>query len=228
MLALGLTREGLAELEKVRTRWQGDPIALYRLSLAFREVRAYRLSLLCAARLIALSPARNNLYQAPGFLLRLAYPRYYADLVETEAAAQQIDVWLLYALIRQESLFEETATSSANARGLTQVIPSTGEWIAGQLGWRHFSAELLYRPYISVRFGAYYLARALAGFNGDRLMALAGYNGGPGNAQAWRQRSGPDDDLFVADIGARESQVYVRSVMAQQAIYRWLYSSPAE
>ncbi len=54
-------------------------------------------------------------------------------------------------------------------------------------------------------------------------MALAGYNGGPGNATAWRRRAGPDDDVFVATIGAFESRTYVRSVTAQYAIYRWLY-----
>lgn len=223
MLAVGLVREGLAELGTVKNRWNNDPVMLYRLALAFRDLRAYRLSVTSAMRLIALSPAANDVRQAPGFILRLSYPRYYADLVEAEAAAQKIDLWLFYALIRQESLFEETSTSAANALGLTQVIPSTGEWVAGQIGWRNFYPEQLYRPYISIKFGAYYLGRALVGFNGDRLMALAGYNGGPGNAQAWRRRSGPDDDLFVADIGARESQIYVRSVMSQQAIYRWLY-----
>ncbi|MCC7352213.1 MAG: tetratricopeptide repeat protein [Anaerolineae bacterium] len=223
MLAVGLVREGLAELEGVKNRWNNDPVMLYRLSLAFRDLRANRLSVTSAMRLIALSPAGSDVRQAPGFILRLSFPRYYADLVEPEAAAQKIDVWLFYALIRQESLFEETSTSVADALGLTQVIPSTGEWIAGRIGWRNFYPEQLYRPYVGIKFGAYYLGRALVGFSGDRLMALAGYNGGPGNAQAWRRRSGPDDDLFVADIGARESQIYVRSVMSQQAIYRWLY-----
>ena len=221
-LAVGLTRQGLAELEGVRDQWVDDPIAMYQLALVMRDLGAYRLSLLSAARLIALSPVKS-IQEAPGFILHLAYPTYYSDVVEEEAARLNLDPWLFFSLIRQESLFDAAATSHADARGLTQVIPSTGDWVALQIGWSNFDANDLYRPYVSVKFGGYYLSRAIIGFDGDLLMALAGYNGGPGNAAAWRRRSGPDDDIFVATIGAFESRTYVRSVTAQNAIYRWLY-----
>ena len=105
-----------------------------------------------------------------------------------------------------------------------QVMPPTGEWVADRIGSADYPADRLDRPYVSVRFGVHYLASVLDFAGGDLMMALAGYNGGPGNAAAWRRRSGPDDDVFVATIGAFESRIYVRSVMSQCAIYRWLYT----
>ena len=68
--------------------------------------------------------------EAPGFILHLAYPTYYGDVVQEEATRLNLDPSLLFALIRQESLFDATATSIADARGLAQVIPSTGDWVA--------------------------------------------------------------------------------------------------
>ncbi len=67
---------------------------------------------LAAARVIALSPARTA-DRAPRFIARLAYPTYYADLIVPEAEAYDLDPLLMFALVRQESLFEGIATSSA-------------------------------------------------------------------------------------------------------------------
>ncbi|NOZ71184.1 MAG: lytic transglycosylase domain-containing protein, partial [Chloroflexi bacterium] len=80
-----------------------------------------------------------------------------------------------------------------------------------------------YRPYVSVDFGAFYLAQGIRQADGSVMQALAGYNGGPGNAAFWRDQAGPDEDLFLELISFSETQRYVRSVLWQAAIYRWLY-----
>jgi len=223
LLAVGLLEETGAELDALRKELLADPLTLYQLSLALRERGLYRLSILCAQRLIQLSPA-ESVGQAPRFLQRLVYPLYFDDLVLAEAEANNFDPLLLCALIWQESLFEGWATSWASAQGLTQVIPATGDWIALQLRWKDYQPEHLYRPYLNVKFGAWYLARQLRDFENNLFAALAAYNGGPGNAARWLELTEyGDEDLFVESISNAETRRYVEKVYEHYAVYRELY-----
>ena len=221
-LAAGLRAEAIREMDAVRERYRDDPLALYALAERFRELRLFRHATLTAMRLAALSP--DGLFGAPLYIQRLAYPTWYADIVEAEAAAQGVDPLLLYALIRQESFFEQGARSSAAAQGLTQVIPSTAEWIAGAMGWPNFQPDDIYKPYLNVKFGTYYLKAALDMFGGNPYPALVGYNAGPGNARFWLDAAATDDDdLYVEEITVNEPKIYVRRVLAHLAHYVRLY-----
>lgn len=223
-LRLGLRAEALREFDALRERLKDDPLALYALALRFRDLGLYRNATLAAVRLAALSP--DGLFGAPLAIQRLAYPTYFADLVEAEAQARGIDPLLLYSLIRQESFFERGARSYAAAQGLTQVIPSTAEWIADALGWSDFQADDIYKPYVNIKFGAYYLWAALDMFDGNPYPALVGYNAGPGNARHWLEQTDSDDpDLFVEEITLNEPKLYVRRVLAQYDTYRRLYAN---
>ena len=225
LLVVGLLDETSGEFDALRKELLTDPLTLYQLALAFRERGVYRLSILCATRLIMLSPV-ESVSQAPRFLQRLVYPLYFDDLVLAEAEANGFDPLVLFALIHQESLFEGWATSWAGAQGLTQVIPPTGEWIALQLRWPDYQAEHLYRPYLNVKFGAWYLARQLRDFENNLFAALAAYNGGPGNAARWLELAGDgDNDLFVESISNAETRSYVEKVYEHYAMYRALYST---
>ncbi len=159
----------------------------------------------------------------PPGLERAVYPLPFAGLVDASARRFDIDPLLLYALMRQESRYDPRAVSSAQARGLTQVIPSTARDIAARLGYQNFSVEQLFQPAVSIEFGAYYLSAQLGRFN-NLWLALAAYNGGPGNAQRWRDQFGVDDpDLFVELIPLRETQAYVRLVYGFYGAYRQVY-----
>lgn len=154
----------------------------------------------------------------------LAYPRPFVEFVSEEADANEVDSNLVYALMKQESYYRPRAHSIADARGLTQVIPSTAYEIAGDLGVSGFELEHLYKPPLSIRFGTYYLGVQLEAFDGDPYAALAAYNGGPGNAARWGEGGGSTDpDVFVANIDFGETQNYVRRVMENLAHYRALY-----
>jgi soluble lytic murein transglycosylase len=147
----------------------------------------------------------------------------YADLLSTEAREQGLDPLLLAALVRQESLFEPAAESYAGARGLGQVMPATGEGIARNLGMSDFVLDDLYRPWVSIRFGAYYLGLQMSRNDDQILIALAAYNGGPGNTLHWLEASGDDLDLFVEVITAAQSRIYLQRVYEQYLIYEALY-----
>jgi soluble lytic murein transglycosylase len=200
---------------------------MYALAVRFRQLGANGLSLLCAARLLDLAPLDLRA-GAPAYVVELSYPTYFPDLVQEEAETNSLDALLLYAIIRQESLFEPSALSYAGARGLMQVIPATGDWVAEQVGWPDYGADDLYRPYISVKFGAFYLSAALQYGGGNLMTALVGYNAGPGNARFWRQISGDDDDLYLEIITNSQPQRYVRGVLRQYGVYQQLYGVGGE
>lgn len=221
-LAAGMRAEAIRELDELRERYRDDPLAMYALAQRFSDLRLFRHATLAAIRLGALSP--SGLFGSPLYIQRLAYPEHYADIVEAEAAAQGVDPLLIYALIRQESFFEQGARSSAAAQGLTQVIPSTAEWIANAMGWPNFQPGDIYKPYLNVKFGTYYLKAALDMFDGNPYPALVGYNAGPGNARFWLEEANTsDDDLYVEEISLAEPKLYVRRVLAHYANYVRLY-----
>ncbi|HID89168.1 MAG TPA: tetratricopeptide repeat protein, partial [Anaerolineae bacterium] len=220
---LGRRDEAKAELETLRRATADDPLAQYRLALLFRDIGLYRSSILAAVRVIHLSPAETPL-DAPPFLARLAYPTYYEDLIRSDALEEDLPPPLVFALVRQESLFEGFATSFAYAHGLMQVIPSTGASIAQALGWPpDYETADLYRPLVSVRFGTWYLARQRDRFGGRLDVALAAYNGGPGNAAHWLEAAGDDPDLFLERITLGETRLYLQRIREHYEMYVRLY-----
>lgn len=223
LLALGLRSEAQKEFERVRYQFRDDPLTLYQLALYFRDNQLYYLSLTTAFRLYKISPA-TSLEETPLNLQKLIYPTYFEDLVTYEGGETGLDPLLFFSLLWQESHFNERASSTASARGLAQVIPSTGEWIAQRLGLADFRPEDLYKPYLSVRFGAWYLSQLLEDTDHNLFQALAGYNSGPGNAARWAD---PDDDLFVENIGLSETKRYVKRIYEHYAAYRRIYGARA-
>ena len=163
----------------------------------------------------------------PDDLLRVAYPAAFGSLVTAAAKDEDVSPLLLLALVRQESFFDAEAGSGAGALGLTQVVPATGDQIAAKLGVVEFTASDLYRPKISLQFGASYLKTQLDVSGGNAYRALAAYNGGPGAASDAADVAGADDDLFVEELEFDETQRYVRIVMENLARYRQLYAGVA-
>ncbi|MCS6887494.1 MAG: lytic transglycosylase domain-containing protein [Chloroflexus sp.] len=199
-----------------------DPARLLELAQHAYQAGATYPALLAAERLARLAPPEAT--PPPTALLRLRFPTPYAELVQQEATAFGVDPLLFYALIRQESLFNPAATSWVGARGLAQIMPDTGRGIAQNLGVSNFQLDDLYRPYVSIRFGAFYLGRRIKDMNGSWHGALAAYNGGLGNAQRWAGGSVViDPDRFVEMIDFSETRNYVWAVYAFYGVYRGLY-----
>jgi soluble lytic murein transglycosylase len=227
LLAVNLRREALGAFDGARAAYWSQPLPLAQLAFYFHEQGVYGLAARAAARLASLSPGKS-LHAAPEALQRLAYPLPYADLLSARAQEGGLDPLLLAALVRQESLFEKTAESYAGARGLGQVMPATGEGIAGNLGLVDFRLDDLYRPTVSIRFAAYYLQVQMKRFDNQILIALAAYNGGPGNTLRWLELGGDDLDLFVEVITASQSRIYLQSVYEQYLVYERLYREEPE
>jgi soluble lytic murein transglycosylase len=201
-----------------------NPIELYQIAVYLRDLGAYRMSIRAADTLMRRSPAKGMPSKLPLFIARLVYPAYYGDLVAASAQEFKIDPLLVLSVIRQESLFEPFAESSAAASGLMQVIPTTGAEIHRELGWPEgFVTADLAKPYVSVRFGSYYLSKQRRLFESNVPAMLAAYNGGPGNAIRWRKRGGDDPDAFVEAVTFDETRRYVVAITINRAIYARLY-----
>ncbi len=225
LLDVGQRIDGISQLTRVYRRYRDDPTILYPLMLEFERLGAHGLAISAATYLMQLSPERL-VEETPLFLQRTAYPRHFEELVVREALNNNLDPNLYFSLIRQESLFEEGARSSAAAQGLAQIIPDTGSWIATRLGYPNYTNDLVYRPDVNLKFGAYYLAWVRDYLGGSLTSALAGYNAGPGNAERWRQTSGDDDALFVELFDYNEPRVYIQAILSNLYHYSRLYGSP--
>ena len=201
---------------------RNDPSALYGIAKRFADEGRTPLAARAAVTLIGALPKTAPL--TPDDLLRVAYPAAYGGLVSDAAKQAGISPLLLESLVRQESFFDPEAGSGAGALGLTQVIPATGQQIATKLGVADFTPRDLYRPKVSLRFGASYLATQLASFDADPYRALAAYNGGPGAASDAADAAGADADLLLEELEFYETRSYVRLVMENLARYRQLYA----
>ncbi len=212
------------EFRALRQGLGADPDSLSRLAYHLRELGDYPDAIFAARQVLTLAGMGDAAsLGAPAFYNYIRFGTYFQDLALPSAQAAGVEPALLFAVMRQESLFAGHATSSAQARGLMQVIPPTGAEIAADLAWVGYTDSDLFRPVVSIRFGAHYLGQQLERFDGDPYAALAAYNGGPGNSAAWRELAGGDPDLFLEVIRFPETQTYIRRIYELHTIYRSLY-----
>jgi soluble lytic murein transglycosylase len=209
---------------------RGDGDALAALALTAQRNGWPWLALPAARSLTAAASAAGwtgDTAALPRALQAILFPVVWPHALSAAVAEQQTDPWLLLALVRQESAYNPRALSSAQARGLTQVVPDTATGIAAALHIPDFDQSQLYGPALSLRFGAFYLSGALRQFDGNVLYALAGYNAGPGAVPGWAGgRVNGDPDLFVDNIEYAETRQYVQIVYTNYANYRRLYAGP--
>jgi soluble lytic murein transglycosylase len=226
--SLGLYNEARLEFEDLRSSLELDAARTFRLSNYLLDLGLYRPAIFAARQVLTLAGMGTQLQTlaAPRYFNHVRYGAYYNDLVAEAAAERSLHPLFLFSLIRQESLFEGFVRSGAGARGLMQIVPSTGESLAEAYGWPpDFTPEDLYRPAVSVRLGALYLTTNLNGFGGEIYPALAAYNAGPGSAQVWRDLSGGDPDLFLEVVRFEETRGYIRSIFEIYWMYRALYET---
>jgi soluble lytic murein transglycosylase len=156
------------------------------------------------------------------FLTKQSYPtitKQLTDVHHTEWA-------LVHALIRQESMFDINAKSSAGALGLMQIMPSTAQHLAKRSGITYNKAWLTANPKYNITLGSYYIAQLINRYDGSYPLAIAAYNAGPGRVDAWLKNFGDprkgDVDLidWIELIPIYETRNYVQRVMEGVYIYR--------
>jgi len=222
---LGLYTEAREEFDNLRISLQADAVGSYLLANYLYELGLYREAILSARQVLDLAGMSDaDTMSAPIYFNHIRFGPYFADLVLPAAQENGFHPLFLYSVIRQESAFEGFVRSTAGARGLMQVVPATGQELANELRWPiNYRDEDLYRPIVSVRFGAHYLAKWRDHLDGDLYAALAAYNGGPGNAIEWHKLAPNDPDLFLEIVRFEETRKYIRGVYEIFSLYRRIY-----
>jgi soluble lytic murein transglycosylase len=224
---MGLYDEARLEFESLRESVSIRPGDSFRLGNHLLGIGLYRSAIFAMRQVLTLAgqESQSASLTAPPYFNHIRYGLYYHDLIINEAQTYGLDPLFMFSVIRQESLFEGFVKSTAGAHGLMQVIPATGGQIASELNWPPgYESDDLYRPNVSVRFGAYYLNKNRTLLDGNLFATLAAYNGGPGNALAWNELAGNDPDLLVEVIRFEETRNYLRAIYEIYGIYRTIYS----
>jgi soluble lytic murein transglycosylase len=199
-----------------------DPMELELLSIIARDQGYYR---------TALRSAKAGLFRGV-IAVNAAYPTI--ELPQAVRSSGRPEPALVHAIIRQESEFDASAISSANARGLMQLIPSTARLQANRVGITYQSAALTNDPEYNMTLGASHLADLIDDFNGSYVLAIASYNAGATNARNWINDWGdprsPSVDVvdWIELIPFSETRNYVQRVMENLQVYRYrLNDAPA-
>ena len=154
---------------------------------------------------------------------QISYPLKYQEYVEQYAQEFDIDKYLLYAFIKTESSFEPEAQSSAGAIGLTQITEETFSWIKLKLCPKeNIVFEDLYKPDVSIRFGAYYISRCLERYSGSIETAAAAYHSGWGTVDKLLEQQGTD---VLVEFPYAQMSNYVYKINKAYTSYQEIYQN---
>jgi soluble lytic murein transglycosylase len=149
--------------------------------------------------------------------LALRFPLAYSGAFEERARRQNLMASELMAIARRESAFFPSARSPAGARGLMQLMPSTGIAVARSTGLQ-LDVQQLYEVDHNLELGSAYYRQLLDRFEDNRTVALAAYNAGPNRVQHWLGRDLPVD-AWIETIPYRETRDYVKAVLAYSVVF---------
>ena len=159
--------------------------------------------------------------------MKLLFPVYFSQWIAPAAEKTGLDPFLIQALMREESYFNEFAVSGSNARGLMQLLPATAADVAK---WEHmseFKTADLFIPQTNIRLGSRYLAYIRNLFDGNLMPTVGAYNGGPGAMRRWvnapSSHFSSDPDMFVEGIPYGQSRDYIKKVFGAYWNYQKLY-----
>ncbi len=151
------------------------------------------------------------------------YPLAYWDIIVQESRARRLDPHQVAGLIRQESVFNAKARSSAKAYGLMQLLVPTGKLTAQKYGVeRDITAESLYEPRLNIQLGTAYMRDQIDKYGRIEYMAAA-YNAGPGRVVQWRATLPLEIDEWAEAIPFKETRGYVQGVVRNSLQYKRLY-----
>lgn len=153
------------------------------------------------------------------------YPMNYTDWITEYARAEGIEPAYVASVILAESSYDPQAVSSVNAQGLMQILPSTGEWIAGKFD-ESYVEGCLFDPETNIRYGCWYLGFLMERYGGDKRCSSAAYHAGQGRVDQWLQNPAYSQDgktLDVIEIDA--TSTYVDRVLKYYEKYKQLYET---
>ena len=167
-----------------------------------------------------------SIYAKAWSVLSLRFPTPMLSFYRQRSRETGVPLSYLYAISRQESALNPFARSPVGAAGLMQLMPQTAANIAGKCGIAYSGKDALFDPEINVSFGSCYLMQLLEKYGGNRILASAAYNAGPGRVTKWTDSDGAGvaADIWVESIPFKETRNYVQNVLVYDAIYQHFIS----
>lgn len=154
--------------------------------------------------------------------LALRFPLIYQNIVSAQAKTRQLPPELIYAIMRQESVYREDIVSNAGALGLMQMMPATAK-LMSKIYKIHFKDKKeLFQQDKNITLGSAYLADLAKKFNNHPILMAAAYNAGPGKVKHWlHEFEGDDIDRFIEIIPWQETRNYLKNVLAYYVVYQY-------
>ncbi len=153
--------------------------------------------------------------------VEIRFPLAYVDLINKAAKNTNIANYLLFSLVRQESAFNASATSSAGAMGLIQVMPATAKSTARKYKIPYRNKKQLHDPATNIPIGSNYYKSMLERFDNNRILASAAYNAGPHRVDQWLKKTDGKlpFDVWMTLIPFKETRSYVSNILMYSVIY---------
>jgi soluble lytic murein transglycosylase len=216
----GDAEEALRERENVVTsnaQGRGTEALCAAYAMLDRGKRRYQISLQIPPSLLTAAPGPRNRWAWD-----CAYPRPHKGSIRTHEATSKLPPELLYAVMRQESAFDEEVVSPARAVGLLQLMPDTAKTVAGDAGIPYEEGWLVHADH-NVQLGALYMRELLDKLSGNVPLAVGAYNSGLEAIARWQSHAkGESIDVFVETIPFLETRGYVVRVMGNLARYGFM------
>ncbi len=179
----------------------------------------------CLALLVALAVFYVGRYQKT--LAYRQYPLSYKELIVEKAEEFNLQPWHVAAVVRCESSFNPDATSDAGARGLMQIMPETGAWLAGKFGEEtDFDPASLYDPETNLKYGCWFLNWLMARYDENVVLATCAYHAGHGTVDKWLADPTVSADGKTIDpdnIPYASTKTYVSRILTAYDKYQELY-----
>lgn len=216
-------KESIVELREALNHNSGNISLLFTLSDVYKKNKDYYDSLNYTEIIFNYLEDNHQLEELPLELWESLYPLYYEDAIRERALEYEIDPLLVLAMIREESRFNSWNESVAGARGLMQIIFSTGEWIAQKLNLEDFNDDMLFISEINIDLGSWYINYLKERFFNDPILIISGYNAGPGTTSKWlKQYDRSDLDNFVENVPYSETREHIKKVIKSYQMYKRL------
>ena len=152
--------------------------------------------------------------------LDIRFPMAHRDTLVREAKVRGLHSSWVFAITRQESAFMDDARSGVGASGLMQLMPATAKETAKKFNIPLASPQQVLNPDKNIQLGAAYLSQVHGQFNGNRVLASAAYNAGPGRVRQWlRGANHLGFDVWIESIPFDETRQYVQNVLSYSVIY---------
>lgn len=157
-------------------------------------------------------------------IMKKLYPLKYSEYVEKYAKEYNIDKYMVYAIIKAESNFNENAKSSSDAIGLMQIMEITAIETARKMDLE-VTEEDLFKPDLNINIGLKYFTYLLNQYDNNYPLAIIAYNAGMGNVDAWiKDGTIKEDGTDIENVPFKETNNYVRKILRDYEIYKGLYN----